>query len=110
MYKKIYVFKEPAFYYRRHLNSTTYNTKSKEKYLHLIKRDLKLFKYIQKEAYFKYYKQYIDTKILYLELLLGKKQITLDNLKKIFFNKFIPIKDKLKVLIFNYYLKWKYDD
>jgi len=67
-----------------------------------------LFEYLKKDKYFKEYYRYIDTKILYLKLILGIKKITLKDFNKIFFDNFIPIKDKLKLLIFKYYLNWKY--
>jgi hypothetical protein len=109
-YGKVPVFRKPAYYYRRHRGSTTFNVNQRDKYLYLIERDLKLFRCLRDDEFFRNYRKYIEFRVFYFEFLLGKRKRNLKNTSRILFNASLTLREKIKALGFKIYLNWKYND
>jgi len=106
VYDGVYILNKPMFLYRKHIGSTTYN-KTKKKYLFLLERDYKLFKILYKNDMFIKYSFLVNNKIKWFKYMLYG--YSLKDIKDIFFLKNISYKDKIKVIIFKPFLKWRFD-
>lgn len=105
-YKKSYISEKPVFYYRRHARSATTTSNAKEKYFHLIKRDITFLKIVLSNIDLTDdKKKIVKTRIAYYETVAN---YTFWKSIPLLFRKDIKISEKIKLLIFPVFVALKY--